>query len=200
MKRLSKNYFLLVLLIVIAAGIVFVSTKNKCVRLSCLEMNGLSQFQLKEIYEDNARTYRALLSKNDNLLRVEVRYNIPPESANQSLQAEVTRMKALFENTLSPYPGMLSDEIECDKKFKPLYQTENINGIKVYNFNGFLNDRLVFGACTENQAVFKSNLNLFYCQNQRQVFTLELITPNNKSKGSDDLFQSIYSIRCKHQK
>lgn len=188
--------FFLIILLITSLALLMVQ-KKKCLQLHCLEMKGLNQFQVKEVYQNDKNIYRALLSKNDDLLRVEVHYNTLPNVASQSLQAEVTKMKALFENAPAPYPGMISDEIQCDKKFKPVYRTENINGLPIHSFDGFLNDRLVFGACTENQAIYRGLMALFYCPDQKQVYTLELIAPNNQAGANNDYFEDLSSLKCR---
>ncbi|MDO8551805.1 MAG: hypothetical protein Q7S03_03965 [bacterium] len=155
----------------------------------------MDSYKIKEVYEDSPQIYRALLSKGKNFLRVEVKSDISTQDANSYIRSEVTKMNGLFENALAPYPGQISDEIVCPGQFKPVYKSEKINNLEVTSFTGFLNQRLTFGACTEDQAVYKGRINYFYCPAKEKIFALELITPNQDKP--DEFLQEINTVRCK---
>ncbi|MDO8551808.1 MAG: hypothetical protein Q7S03_03980 [bacterium] len=158
-------------------------------------MTGLNEFKIKEVYEDDQNVYRALYNKDDNIIRVEVRSNLSSEEAKSLTRSQVTKINALFANAISPYPGAISDEIVCPEEFKPVYKTSNINGLEVTSLTGFLNNRLVFGACSQDQAAYKDVLSLFYCKKPKSFFTFELIKPNNQN--AKDFLQTLSSLRCK---
>jgi hypothetical protein len=142
-----------------------------CSRLSCLTLNNLSQFKSKEIYQENKNIFSGLLSYKKDLLRVEVRYRIKQIEAEQHINAQIINMKGLFAKATSPYPGEISDEIDCQEKFKPTFtKIKTASGVKIAYFTGYLNQRLVFGACTEDQMFYKGVLALFYCPKQKQLF------------------------------
>lgn len=169
-----------------------------CTRLRCLSMKNLQEFTVQEIYQDDGGIYRALLARDDDLLRVDVRSGISRAEAEQSIQAQITRMKALFESAVSPYPGEISDEIVCGEEFIPVFEQSEINSIHISRFTGYLNDRLVIGACTKDQAFYKGVLVLFYCPDQAQLFQLELIAPKEDFLASEDKYQDmLVSIRCR---
>lgn len=171
---------------------------TSCEKLGCLYLTGVDSFEVREIYQNDKDIYRALYGKNNDLLRVEIRNIKTEDQANKSIDAQTARMKALFENAAAPYPGEITNEIVCDKRFKPVFASDTINGIAITHFTGYLNDRLTFGACTEDQAVYRGIEALFYCKNQKKLYQLEIITPNkifaeNKSRYEDVL----KSLRCK---
>lgn len=139
----------------------------------------------------------ALLERDNDLLRVDITSSVAKEQANRLIQTRIAKMKALFENATSPYPGEISDEIVCDKRFKPTFTSEGINGIPVSYFTGYLNSRLTYGACTEDQAVNKGIMTLFYCPAQRKVYQLELISEKDRFiKNEADYLRIIRSIQC----
>lgn len=160
-------------------------------------MKDLDKFKVQEIYQDDRDVYRALLSKDSDLLRVDVRSSIPESDAEKRIQARITMMKVLFENAASPYPGEISDEIECGERYKPVFSVEEINGIQVSYFIGYLNKRLVFGVCTEDQIAYQGILSLFYCPSQSQLFQLEIITSKEKFSRSPEASREMFSsITC----
>jgi len=197
-KNLKYVYFIIFIFFAAVAFTYFSSQQKSCQKLNCLVMKNLDQFQTKEVYQDDPKTYRALLSFDEDLLRVEVNSAITENEAEKQIQAQITRMKALFEKATAPYPGEISDVIQCEWEFRPISGTSYQNNIQISHFTGFLNSRLVFGACTADQAVYRGILALFYCSGQKQLFQLEIIAPAEKFKASPENYtQILQSLACK---
>lgn len=189
---------MLLFTIIILITLYLVFNQNKCPRLKCLTMNGLNKFQIEDVYEEDTKGFRALLQNQEKLLRVDLKSNINSLDAEKTIKAEVIRMKTLYANATSPYPGDVSNEIACSKEFIPQYSEKEINGIKISYFTGYLNQRLIFGACTPDQAVNRGILALFYCPKHEQMFQIELIEPADKFDEKENKYiQTISSIRCK---
>jgi hypothetical protein len=200
MFRKNLKYVYFIIFIFFAAGVFayFSSQQKSCQKLSCLVMKNLDQFQTKEVYQDDPKTYRALLWFDEDLLRVEVNSAIANDEAEKQIQAQITRMKALFEKAAAPYPGEVSDVIQCPEEFRPIFGTTNQNNLQISHFTGFLNSRLVFGACTADQVIYQAVLALFYCPEQKQLFQLEIIAPAEKFKASPEKYnQRLKSLACK---
>lgn len=161
-------------------------------------MTNLNQYRLKEIYQDDGAIYRALYFDQNNLLRVQVQSRISEPQSQQYRQAQIVRMKGLFANAASPYPGEISDEIACGEKFIPQLKYLQAKNLEIAYFTGYLNQRLVFGACTEDQAIYHGFLAFFYCPKQAQFFQLELIAPKEDFFRSPGKYEEmLQSISCK---
>lgn len=161
-------------------------------------MADLPKYSLKETYQNTDNVYRALYTNDKDILRVEIRAGINKNEAQKSIDAQTARMEALFADATSPYPGDITNEISCNSKFKPKMAIENINGIRITHFTGYLNNRLTFGACTEDQAVYKGIEALFYCNNQSKLYQLEIIAPTDMFTAKEDYFNKmLQSIECK---
>lgn len=200
-KSYSKKPLIAVLIFFISvigiAGLLFYFNKNQCDRLQCLSMIGLDEFKLRETYENSLSTYRALLANNSDLLRVEVRSDLNPDEAANLITGQTVRMKTLFADAVAPYPGEITNEISCDSKFKPVYTEEKIYGIDISSFTGYLNDRLTFGACTDEQAAYRSILSLFYCPNQKKMYQVEIISPKDIFEKNEKKYREMaHSFRC----
>ena len=190
------------ILSVFLIGFLIISTLNskQCMRIDCLEMNGLEEFKLAEIYQEEDDVFRGLYSKgdkNEEFIRVNTNLFESEEDAEKLINAQVIRMKDLFENSAAPYPGEISDEIACGDEFTPNFVKKIINGIEVSYFSGFLNDRLVFGACTEDQVAYEGILTLFYCSNHKKAYQLEFITKMDSKSESKSFEDLIQTIQCK---
>lgn len=195
-----RRYFLfspLVLLIGFLVIYYLPTIRKDCRKINCFKMEDLGKFKLKEVYEEDRNIYRALFAQEDDLLRIEVKSQVGEKEAGKYIEAEIVRMKALFQNAASPYPGELSSEISCSEEFKPVLKTVQQNNLQISYFTGFLNTRLTFGACTQNQAIYKSILVLFYCPLAKQLFQVEIIAPKEKFTAYPKRYQKMLdSISC----
>ncbi len=174
----------------------FMRQRFVCEQLNCIRMNGLSTYQEKEIYSNTPLIYRALFSHDERLLRIEAR-QIAANSAAQELNASVTKMKAMFENAPAPYPGEISDTVSCDQKFVPTYTEMNNNNSRLNVFVGYLNNRLTFGSCSLDQAVYKGALIFTYCPQTSLIVRLELIAPTHDFETHEtEIMEQIKTFRC----
>lgn len=184
-------------ILLLITGYFIVNRFLSCRRLSCLDIMGFEKYQVKDIYTEDDDSYRAMYKNTDKIIRLEVQSNINEDDAQKYIDASVARMRGLFTEAASPYPGVISDEITCDKTYQPTFQEiTNSAKVDVSYFTGYLNQNLVFGSCSESQAVYKGILSYFYCPRRKQAFQLELIAPVSAFNKSG-FKETIDSIRCK---
>ncbi len=198
----KKLIIFLLILGLISAAIIYLSSKQKgdCLRLTCLSMNTLNQYRLKDLYEEGRNSYRALYKNGDDRLRVEVRSQTSLEEAQNYIQTQITRIKGVFEVAAAPYPGEVTNEIVCAEEFKPIYSTKTQSGIPISYFSGFLNQRMVMGSCTADQLTYHNVVAMFYCPNQKQFFQIELIVPKDIFEKQTEKYQkTVDSITCKNR-
>ncbi len=196
MKKHKIIYSLLVIPVII--GIYFIYSNSTCKRLSCLELKNIDQYKINSIYEENQYIFRALYSNGTNLLKTEVRPNSSPDEANQAIQTQIVRTKGFFEDAAAPYPGEISDVIRCSNEYKPIYSSRHQNGINVSLFEGYVNDRLVFGSCVDDQAKYHDTLTMFYCPQQKKFYQIEIIIPRkNYIQDKQENESILNSLGCK---
>lgn len=167
-----------------------------CHNLRCISMSHTNSYQLQELYSDTPDIYRALFSKDKNRIRIEAR-RVPKASSMQQMNESVTRIKAMFENAPAPYPGELSNTVVCDQKFIPTYEEIHENNTPISLFVGYLNNRLTFGSCSQNQAVYRDALAFIYCPAQSLLIRLELIASTEDfALQEKELLQQIKTLQC----
>lgn len=198
-----KSYFVsysrtyLIVLSIFCVVLYFVFIVQKCSKLNCLELSGLSEYKIKEVYRDDSKNFSALYTNGVELLRIAVEYNLRENESDKIIQSRVAQLKGMYENATAPYPGQVSDVIKCDEKFKPTFHTDSINGLTISYFTGYLSNRLTFGTCDENQIDYQDTLILFYCPKQQRLYQLELIVPIQNFAASDTYFEDgLKSLRC----
>lgn len=193
-----KIFSFLVIIFFILGGIYLTLNALACKHLTCISLADNNKYKIKEVYEENKYIFRALYEKDKTLLRVEIRPNYSYEETKQAIQTQLARTKGLFEDASAPYPGEISDVIACGEMYKPVYSEKVQNGIQISYFSGFVNDRLVFGSCSNDQAVYHDTLAMFYCQNQKKFYQLEIIFPTKDYKTHTKEYNKILdSIACK---
>ncbi len=182
--RYKKNTFFIVsILLILIICSLFIYRQNflPCIRLGCLDISIDNKLYLKDIYEEKAGSvFRAMyqIGQGPGLLRVDVRGGIDPATAQDYIHGRIAGMKALYDNIRSPYPGLLSQEIICDDPYKPSYTYfKTSSDIEINEIDGFLTDRLVFGACTKEQIAYKGMTLLFNCPARKQLYDIEFIAP-----------------------
>ncbi len=197
-ERKTIPFILLLFFAFLLVPAFIISRFLHCQEIRCISITGLDKYSLKEIYQKTNSVYRALYTNDKNMLRIEIRNGINQNEAQKSIDAQTARMEALFADATSPYPGDITNEISCGEKFKPKMTIENINGIRITHFTGYLNNRLTFGACTEDQAVYKGIEALFYCNNQSKLYQMEIIAPTKMfSENENAYYNLLESIHCR---
>lgn len=163
-----------------------------CSDLSCVNFPGKTRFSLKEMYIDTPLTYRALYTDTSTYLRIEVNH-VTGHSAREETDAQVARMKALFEKAPAPYPGDISDAITCDDKHIPSYTKEG----NLQYFIGYLNNRMTFGSCSDSDIVYRGIDALFSCTDTNQAVRIEFIEPlASFNKDETQLIQTVRNMTC----
>ena len=196
-QRLLFLRYGLIVIISILLAYFFYNYNTSCSKLNCISFDIKKYFQLKEVYTDNATTFRALYQNNESLLRVEIINNQNLETAKKTITLKILRMNALFEDAAAPYPGEISDRIHCDDKYKPTFDTIQNKNLPISFFKAYLNDRMTYGACTDIQTVYRSILALFYCNNQNKMYELEFIAPKKYFESNENKFVlTLKTLNC----
>ncbi|PIZ97458.1 MAG: hypothetical protein COX79_02200 [Candidatus Levybacteria bacterium CG_4_10_14_0_2_um_filter_36_16] len=195
MKRKVSRFFPLFVLLLLGFGAYFFLSALSCQRINCITIKDNNHYKVKSIYEDNKYIFRALYNNGNNLLKIEMRTNSSQDEAQQAIQTQIVRTKGLFEDAAAPYPGEISDVISCSNEYKPVYSAKKQNGINISYFEGYVNDRLVFGSCADDQAKYHDTLAMFYCAKQKKFYQLESIIPRkdyiNNRQENDSILNSL---------
>ncbi len=168
-----------------------------CRNLSCVSIPGISSYRLKEMYTDTEAAYRALYASGTRYIRIEAQPTNAADAQKQ-LDASIIRMKALFEKAPAPYPGDISDTIVCDPSFAPRYETVKLpDGTNARYFVGYLNNRMTFGSCSQNQAVYKGIMMFMYCPANSLTLRVELIAPTKEFTAHEqEITQQMITMLC----
>lgn len=173
---------------------VWYQTLTKCKGLACVTFDGKENYKVKTIFEENKKAYRAVWSTGKTQLRIEKYLNISEDEAASFNEYKSMQIASLYEDAKSPYPGVLSDRISCEGKYKPIFKKISDDSLNKETYSGYLNARMQFGSCIQDQLVYESNAAIFYCKSQKAWYQLEFISPINQKPSN--IQHTIQSIRC----
>jgi len=187
--------FIITVLLSVSIIVIYRSPQLSCKKYTCLSLSLLNKAKEKEIYENSSKSFRGLYETPEGLLRVESA-KLSPKEAENMIKIRLMKMEGLFENARSPYPGPLSDEISCDNKYKPSPKIIDTNTTKITYVSGYLNNRLQYGTCIDDQITHKGFTALFYCQNHQSWYQFEILVPIEKAQKDEYYFKLFQSIVC----
>lgn len=190
MKKVWQ-YVLVLLLLGVFSYLYFDSIK--CAKYSCISFSDKNDYSLEEEYENSSDAYRAMLRNGTTRIRIEAYPHTSKEEAASHDKIKVMNIESLYETAKSPYPGALSNEIECGSEYRPNVKQIIVNTIAMTHVQGYQNDRFQLGSCMKEEIQYKSDLVLFHCESQKIWYQFEVITPLNEA-GKDK--QTISSLRC----
>ena len=182
-KKTAVKFLFLIIFLIITFYLIYI--KNQCKSrifyflnnlqgkyLDCINFTGIKEYKLKDIYREQKNLFSGLYEKGNNFLRVEIWSDINQDVSDKTIDSKITTINSQFENNRSPYPGEISDEIKCDDRFKPEFKKGFIIA--------YLNNRLTYGSCSEEENLYKSILTWTFCGSQRKLYQMEFIYPKDK--------------------
>lgn len=187
--------YLIIALTVICGGLFYLS-RTRCKTYGCLLFKNKQQFKEIDQIENTEDGYKGILTNGLLQIRLEVYSAASSEIADRFTQAKVMQLLGLYETARSPYPGVLSNEVVCEEKFKPQIKEKTINGQKITTILGFLNDRLQYGVCLENQITNTGKTAMFYCSDQKKWYYFEAISKKSDKNLDYETTHLIQSLKC----
>lgn len=153
---------------------------------------------LAETYEDTNTSWRGLMRSGDLMLRMYIIHNVASTQSEEITTIHTASLLGMYDISLSPYPGAISQTIRCDDSFKPnIAKITSDSGQVITYYSGLLNARQQYGACVENQIVYRGFAGMLYCDRLKKWAQIELIVPKDSSWSQEDGMKFIRGIACK---
>ena len=149
----------------------------------------IEKFRLKGISETFDST--TFTGEYDNLfIKVNIFKNISQEKSNIYISDKIVLINSLFREINSPYPGQLSNRIECPEEFKPLK-------ISNYPFDYYViyaSSRYTYGVCSSELIEYRGILYFLYCDKPKNLYQIKLFIPIDQDILVYEKF--LKSVRC----
>lgn len=182
---LRKKYIIAVALLLFSAFFIGCQNKN--------ELPYFEGFELTKNSIDSG-TQSLTYSNDKNIIRLKVISNLDEISAEKIIESSALTMQSLYDNTFTSYPGRISKEIVCDKRFVPEQMSVYYNGKNITYFIAYLSERLIYGACTDDLTSYKGIIAWSYCDDKNELRQFEFIS--EKESFSDLTIEFIKKNIC----
>lgn len=183
--------------IALIVGFFIYASQERCRLLSCLSFPLTNNRKPTEIYENTPDAFRGSYTTSEGLIRVSKYANVKsPEGSANLTKTTMMRLEGLFADAKSPYPGPLSDEISCDNKYKPQPKTIVAGTNTMTYFYGYLNNRLQYGTCIDNQITHIGYNALLYCSGHSSWYQVEVIVPKKEVKTDEFYINLLSTLHC----
>jgi hypothetical protein len=128
----------------------------------------------------------------ERVVKIEVVPELDREGAQTLLNDSVMGVQALYANALSPYPGDISRQVVSDRRFRPeLVRTNWGSGARQYMLL-FANDRLGYGAVTDDVVKYRSLLGWIYCEGAGTFYKVRYFGPlDARREEFENFFRSL---------
>jgi len=147
----------------------------------------IEKFQLKSI--SVAFDSTTFTGEYGNLfIKVNIFKNISQEKANIYISDKIVLINSLFREIGSPYPGALSNRIECPEEFKPL----RISNQPLDYYIIYASSRFTYGVCSFDLIKYKSIIYFLYCDKDENLNQIKLFIPLDQDISAyEGLLKSI---------
>lgn len=112
------------------------------------------------------------------------------KDVDYKIQEKMFFINTLYREIHSPYPGQISNKIGCSDEFTPI----KFNNTPYDYYQIYASDRLTYGVCSWDLVKYKSILYFYYCEDNKELFQLELFI--NTSKNLEDYTDNLKKLRC----
>ena len=201
MTRVVKGFCVFV---VVLMGVSFLTAAEETVSLQsvCSDMGihipGSERFVvMKDIRRAGADgSFRTIVATDrESTVRMECIQSIEPSRATEYIEERKYVLEALYQRIPSPYPGMITDTIECAPEFKPekasVHHGKGIEEVYVLSSTA----RFTYGACADDLVQYKGGMGFLYCPGRRLLCTLEIFYPKQRFER-ETLLAFFASVSC----
>ncbi len=156
-----------------------------------LESRDLDRFTLIESINLEEKELLYLVA-DDEHLKVEKHANIDLESSERLVERDILLINGLFSNSISPYPGEISNEIECAEEFKPIFFETGIGGRRY--LTTYSNDRFGIGACSDDLLAYRFLMGWIYCPTVSELYSIRYFVPLEREP--EELAEFFVNLKC----
>jgi len=170
-KRLTKKTIVsaIIALLILGGAVAFVIGKTSG--------RPFPGFSLEKSIQEDALTHFYQFKNGSIVLRLKVIRGIVGSEAQKLIDGKILTLEALYGNELSPYPGMISNEIVCSKDMTPKKRETSAGPLAISYFIASLTDRFTYGNCVDSETPYRGFIAWTFCPGEKEYRQLELIYP-----------------------
>jgi hypothetical protein len=176
--RLNKTICFAVILLITL--ILITSCKgNKVYQTKITDFNLKSDFLKEFKITKTTESYDSKTifgEKESAIVKIKKIENIEINEAENYINDNMFVIESMYRGISSPYPGALSNRIECEEKFKP----KKVKNKPFDYYFLFATDRMTYGACSKDQIEYHTIMFFLFCEKTKDFFQIELFVSLDK--------------------
>lgn len=148
------------------------------------------------LIRDDTREIKEIFSTfNKDVLNIRIVSDLSEDKAVQYVNNQRYLVDNLFSKQKVPYPGPLTNTLECPENYLPKVEEEEDEDSFGVFYYLYANDRLTFGGCTEDILDYAAVLAFIYCKEKNEVYQVGYFTP--KENPTSNYKEIVKSFKCK---
>ncbi len=166
-----------------AASVVGAQTLDAVFEEYGFSLSGIGDFNI----EKNTRwqlpdsvTHTVIARKAGIVVKIEITPAFEEPLARAYINERTYVLESLFRRLPNPYPGMITNTIECPDSFKPETAEVQIQGIPVAVHILNSTPRFTYGACVDELIRYRGASAFIYDAGKKTLFRVELFYPKER--------------------
>ncbi|MDD5669422.1 MAG: hypothetical protein PHE58_05265 [Candidatus Omnitrophica bacterium] len=144
---------------------------------------GIEDFSVQKniVREADKSVSRTIIARKDETtVKIEITEGLSAQDADRYISERMYVIESLFKRLPNPYPGMITNTIECPESFKPEKTEIKINGqaVSVYVLNS--TPRFTYGVCVDELIKYRGVAASLYVPGKKALFRVELFFPKEQ--------------------
>ena len=104
-------------------------------------------------------------------------YNIVDSMAGKIIDDKKFLIENLFKPQPSPYPDLVSNQVDCPARLKPLPFDSLYSNLRIFAFRLYANERYIYGECTDDVIAYASAYIIAYNKKEKMLTEIKYFTP-----------------------
>jgi len=127
--------------------------------------------------QDAVGTRKLEFKNSTDFLVAKTWYSIEDTMASKIIDDKRFLIENLFKTQPSPYPDIVSNQVDCPARLKPMRFDTLYPNLRVFAFRLFANERYIYGECTDDVIVYTSAYILAYNIREKTLTEIKYFTP-----------------------
>lgn len=142
--------------------------------------------------QDAGGTRKLEFKSPTDLLVTRIWYNINDSTATKMMTDKKFLIENLFLTQPSPYPDIVSNQVECPERLKPAPFDTAFSDIRIFAFRLYANDRYIYGECIDDVIRYTSAYILIYNLEEKILTEIKYFTPKlNPVNTPEEVMRNI---------
>jgi hypothetical protein len=116
------------------------------------------------------------------VLKISSQIGVSADSASVYIRDRAAQIESIYDPHPDPYFAIISKKTVCPKDYVPKIESGFATEKRIRRF--FTNDRLTYGACSQDLARYRADVDLIYCPDSQTLHIVERFRPL-ELKGSE---------------